>query len=592
MASYFSDSSDMLRSSPPLLLPAPQRIDAFNPAITSSSTMPIEHIAPHHPDLPASSQGYCLNITPHKHHASHPITIFAKTSVGLTHARRTLHQLRVQYGDALPSLRIIDWPALQNRGVMLDISRTRVPTMQNLLSRTRLLASLKINHLQLYTEHTFAYRNWQSVWQGASPITHQQIRTLDQLCCQLNIELVANQNCFGHMSRWLTNPALAPLAETHNTFDFLGITRQGPMSLCPTDPHSIPFVCALLDELLPCFSSNRINLGCDETLDVGQGRSAHALQSQSPLSIWSTFVQQLVDHVVDSEHTPMAWADMPLSHIDQLHHAPKPVEWMVWNYEANAPFDNWCKTLHNAGLPFWVCPGTSAWRSIIGRTSVRQANLNCAVSAAVTHNAQGLLMTNWGDCGHLQQQPIEDHALAHTAALSWNPDQAVDPSAISLHVFNDPSLKISTWLDKLGDADAELRSTGRFDPASSNQLPLNNAGAIFEDACPSGAAGQLQPDPQPWRDCYQQLSALADSMPATPNPVLTDQLTHTLNLAKLLALKAARKRSLHFASHNKTIRDLSRRIPHDHRRLWLMTSRFGSLPESAAILARMIHDEN
>ena len=89
---------------------------------------------------------------------------------------------------------------------MLDVSRDRVPTRETLERIVGMLALARINQLQLYTEHTFAYRDHEIVWRDASPITPDDVRWLDALCVEHGIELVANQNCFGHMNRWLMHP--------------------------------------------------------------------------------------------------------------------------------------------------------------------------------------------------------------------------------------------------------------------------------------------------------------------------------------------------------------------------------------------------
>jgi hypothetical protein len=90
---------------------------------------------------------------------------------GLFYANKTLeqiqHQLQLQHGT-LQTMVIEDWPDFLVRGFMLDISRDKVPTMQTLFQLVDLLAELKINQLQLYTEHTFAYRDHEIVWKDAS----------------------------------------------------------------------------------------------------------------------------------------------------------------------------------------------------------------------------------------------------------------------------------------------------------------------------------------------------------------------------------------------------------------------------------------
>ena len=174
----------------------------------------------------------------------------------------TLVQILQQSHRGLPCLTISDWPDFPARGVMLDISRDKVPTMETLFDLVDMLASWKVNQLQLYTENAFAYRRHPVVWANASPMTGQEVMALDQYCRQRYVELVPNQNSFGHMQRWLV----------HAQYSHLGEGAEPNCTLCPTDPASLAFVSSLYDELLPHFSSSLFNVGCDET-QVGEGRS-------------------------------------------------------------------------------------------------------------------------------------------------------------------------------------------------------------------------------------------------------------------------------------------------------------------------------
>src|SRR3954466_3912018 len=96
------------------------------------------------------------------------ILIRASTPAMAFYAAHTLAQLLRQFPTEIPCLHIEDWPDFPVRGVMIDISRDKVPTMATLYSLVDLLVSMKINQLQLYTEHTFAYRNHKEVWAEAS----------------------------------------------------------------------------------------------------------------------------------------------------------------------------------------------------------------------------------------------------------------------------------------------------------------------------------------------------------------------------------------------------------------------------------------
>ena len=151
------------------LLPAPRSLKLSRGTFTLPKQKPLAaikvvrtHSAPNHPE------GYALVIS------NNGIEISFREPGGLRAASATLRQLLRQYGRRLPCLRIRDWPDFARRGVMLDISRGRVPKLETLLDLAEKLADFKINELQLYTEHTFAYRKYKSVWQSWGALTGER----------------------------------------------------------------------------------------------------------------------------------------------------------------------------------------------------------------------------------------------------------------------------------------------------------------------------------------------------------------------------------------------------------------------------------
>ena len=63
------------------------------------------------------------------------------------------------------------------------------------------------------------------------------------------------------------------------------------------------------------------------------------------------------------------WGDIVLQHPDLIPEIPKDVIALAWGYEANHPFELECARFAEAGIPFYVCPGTSSWCSLGGRTA-------------------------------------------------------------------------------------------------------------------------------------------------------------------------------------------------------------------------------
>jgi hypothetical protein len=336
----------------------------------------------------------------------------------------------------------VDWPDFAARGMMLDISRDKVPRMETVRELIDMLAGWKINQIQLYTEHTFAYHNHPEVWATASPFTGEEILELDAFCHERFVELVPNQNSFGHMQRWLTLPRYAPLAEIQGEFMTPWGPMEGPFSLNPTDEGSIALVRDLYDELLPHFRSRMFNVGCDETFDLGQGRSKAACAERGIGRVYLEFLRRIGAEVQARGHTMQFWGDIIMEHPSLIDELPKDSIALEWGYEADHPFAEHCPRFEASGIPFYVCPGTSAWCSIAGRTENALGNLLSAAENGRKHGAIGYLMTDWGDNGHWQVLPVSYLGFAAGAAYAWACDanKARDIAvAVSRHAFKDPT---------------------------------------------------------------------------------------------------------------------------------------------------------
>ena len=279
-----------------------------------------------------------------------------------------------------------------NRAYMLDISRDRVPTMRTLREIVDILARSRYNQFQLYTEHTFAYSRHPTVWEDADPLTAAEIRKLDAYCSMQGIELVPNQNSFGHMERWLVHEEYNALAKfpKGGAVTPWGAVKKFPTTLDPANPGSIALIEELFDELLPNFSSELFNVGCDETFEI------------SDPGEYLDFTLKVIAAAEKRGKRPMIWGDIVLRHPELVERIPKNVIALDWGYEGNHPFDDEAARFKAAGLEFYVCPGTSSWRSLGGRVENMRENMQSAEKAGRVHGASGFMVTDWGDEGHWQ----------------------------------------------------------------------------------------------------------------------------------------------------------------------------------------------
>lgn len=325
-------------------------------------------------------------------------------------------------GKSIPSCGVEDAPDFPNRGVMLDVSRGKVPTLQTLFQLVDLLSELRYNQLQLYFEHPFAYSAHPEVWKDASPLTAEEIQSLDAYCKSRCIELIPNQNSFGHMERWLEHPGYLHLAELPEGGAPLpwGGKRDYPSAITPEGNESIEFLAYLYDELLPNFTSRQFNVGCDEIFDLrGNGRSASRVKQEGEGAVYLDFLKRINGLVRARGCSMMFWADMPLERPEYVKSLPKDCRALVWGYEQDHPFEKQCAILHEAGIRFSVCPGTSSWRSLAGRVENMRKNIRSAVGAGLANGADGFLLCDWGDAGHWQPLIVSFPGFVEGACLAW-----------------------------------------------------------------------------------------------------------------------------------------------------------------------------
>lgn len=356
------------------------------------------------PDAPNGPEGYKLSVR------TDGILINSASPAGVYYGACTLLQLIRAHGRQLPLLTIQDWPDFPERGVMLDVSRDKVPTLQTLMELVDLLSEWKINQFQLYTEHTFEYIGHEVVWKNASPVTGLDILKLDAYCRQRFVELVPNQNSFGHMERWLKHKEYRKLAEI----------PSAPFSLCPLDPGSIKLISDLYDQLLPHFVSRYFNVGCDETHDLGKGRSKEACEKVGVGRVYLDFLLKLYEIVTRHGRRMLFWGDIIKNHPELIPELPKDVIALEWGYGADYSFKPNCEKHAAAGIEFWVCPGTSTWNSFVGRAVNAIHNPVRAAKEGLETGATGLLNTDWGDNGHHQFLPVSYMGYLVGAACSWN----------------------------------------------------------------------------------------------------------------------------------------------------------------------------
>jgi hexosaminidase len=405
-------------------------------------------------------QGYHLDIKPDQ------IVIDYSTPQGLYYAIVSLKVLKQNYKGAVPCAYIEDAPDLQVRGLMLDISRNKIPTRETLLQIAGLLSDLKYNHLELYIEgFSFAYPSFKSFWEGKeTPVTGDDIKALDAFCRAHYIDLVPNQNSLGHMTSWLATNEYRDLAECPKGYKILGLINSIG-TLDPKNPRSIELLRRMTDDLLPNFSSPNFNVNLDEPFELGKGKNKELAKKDGIGPLYLEYALKMHDIAKANNKNMLMWGDIVLKHAELIPRIPKDITLLDWGYESSYPYERHCKALQASGLHYMVCPGTNSWTSITGRTDNMLATIKNATTNGYKYGATGMILTDWGDMGHWQYLPVSYPGYVAGAALSWNCESRKEANLgrfLNSYVFMDEN-------GTMGDLALDLGRYCRFE-----EIPMFN----------------------------------------------------------------------------------------------------------------------
>lgn len=565
-------------------------------------------------DASLPTQGYELHVDRDEAELRHA------DAAGLRYGLDAVAQLRSPDGT-LPAVTVRDHPDIAVRGFMLDTSRDRVPTRDTLERLVSILATARYNHLQLYVEHTFAYRDHADVWRDASPITADDLRWLDGLCAANGIELVANQNCFGHMGRWLALDRYRSMADSPDGVQVMDGLTFPPSVLAPTEENA-RFVLDLVREQSAALRSRTVNVGCDETFELGRGASSARAAEVGVDGVYVEHLRRIVGPLLEEGRSVQFWGDVIAHHPERLAElrawttaAGDPTAGdltaLVWNYDAPdvatptlpagivtiladlgidletpTDFDTRLRPFADAGIPFWVAPGTSTWNSIVGRWGNARANLLDAARSGRDRGATGYLVTDWGDNGHHQPPSVSDLPVLYGGAVSWcaETNADIDIAAVADRlVYDDPTGSVGAALEAIGSV---AHGTGRIgrntSPLFASLFP-HQMHLVGGEADPSMVAEVIE-------TLDRARSALADADPrAADASTVVEELDVAIGLARHAAVRMGSTVGLGDPGPAATRADLSSLVKR-YRAAWLLRSRPGGLSDSADHLERTLSD--
>jgi hexosaminidase len=350
-----------------------------------------------------NEEGYLLAVN------ARGVVVAGKTAAGTFYGLQTLKQLVRGEGSAarVQGVRITDWPAMRWRAVSDDISRGPVPTLEYFKRQIRTEAMFKLNMHSLYMEHVLRYDSHPLIAPDGGALTPAEVRELVAYARRYHVELVPEQQTFGHMHKALKLEKYNELSEV----------PYGDV-MTPKDESTYALVADMYRELDPLFPGEFFHIGADETFELGRGRSADDVKARGLGPVYFDHLKRVRELLQPYKRRLMFWGDIALNHPDLLPSVPRDMIAMNWDYSPKPSYEARINLFKNAGLEQFVCPGVQSWNQIFPNTDAATVNIVNFVRDGQRAGALGMMNTQWDDDGESLFE-MDWHGVVLGAAASW-----------------------------------------------------------------------------------------------------------------------------------------------------------------------------
>ena len=348
----------------------------------------------------------------------------ATTNTGLFYATQSLKQLfRYAFlqskGNeiALPCATITDWPNFKIRAWQDDISRGPIVSMDYLKRLIPQMAECKLNAFSLYTEHTFK-TNCHPDIAPTDAFTAEEIKELEEFCRPYHIQIIGNQQCFGHFEEILCNPFYSHLADTK-------------WNLNPAKEETYKFLEDHLREVARAYKSPYFNINCDETESLGQGYAKAYVDSIGAEKVYYQHINRVNRMLRPYRKRVMMWGDIADQHPEILENLDDDIFLIAWSYVDKNDFDDFLKPYKESGRNFFVAPGVSLSERVWPKHYEFRKNITNLCRDGYKNGALGVINTCWDDFGEsLINSAL--YGLAWGAEMSWNPLKKTEAKKVEI----------------------------------------------------------------------------------------------------------------------------------------------------------------
>ena len=304
---------------------------------------------------------------------------------------------------------ITERPMFETNGGMFA-TQTATPKPSMIKEFIRRLAVMGMNTLQIYTETAYDLPGYAYFGYGRGKYTKEEIKDIDAYAQKFGVELVPCIQVTGHMTDFLKYKS------SRKYCDLNGV-------LLTDSEDTYKLIDDMFKFVSECFTSKKINMGCDETMGIGTGAHEALFGKESIISVYCRHIARVTEMAKSYGFKPAIWGDMfftanakhahpdycfwdetDVDFTDAVKIIPRDLKLIFWEYSRSG--ENYhipvMERLEEITDEVMFAGGVKVWQSSVPQYRETLKCMLPALNACKKKKIKNVFVTSWGG-GEVQQ---------------------------------------------------------------------------------------------------------------------------------------------------------------------------------------------
>ena len=295
-------------------------------------------------------------------------------------------------------------------GVMIDMSRNAVMSMDGLKRFLPLLKKMGYNCVMLYTEDTYEVDGEPYFGYMRGRYTKAEMKEIDAFATSIGMTVI---------------PCIQTLAHLNAIFRWYQYPRDCEDILMVGNERTYQLIDHMFATLTECFSSRKLHIGMDEAWMLGHGKYLNENGYEPASQIIKKHLARVCEIAKKYDYEVLMWGDMffrswndgkayipeckmPQEIIDSVPDQVIPVYWDYYHTN-ESDYVGMIKNTKQLAKQMWFAGGAWCWRGLIPHNSFTLETMIPALNACKKQKVRNVVFTMWGDdgaeCSHFSQLP-------------------------------------------------------------------------------------------------------------------------------------------------------------------------------------------